>query len=176
MYATSIVQRSVFSLQQVYNEETKTPCMYHSVSALTAQIPDHHSSYNTWSQNLKNLETQIDSDEWNRKAIQHAMFVAKRRRHISFQYCKAQLPRWTIPKILRSVHSRFKLSLPYTELRKSQKTMNTRFSAVGMPVGWAAIAKTVRDIDEDKIRNCKEDIDTLLVFVSSGTVNWRYRY
>ncbi len=45
--------------------------------------------------------------------------------------------------------------------------MNTRFSAVGMPVGWAAIAKTVRDIDEDKIRNCKEDIDTLLVFVSS---------
>ncbi|PSS38149.1 hypothetical protein PHLCEN_2v9 [Hermanssonia centrifuga] len=42
--------------------------------------------------------------------------------------------------------------------------MNTRFSAVGMPVGWAAIAKTVRDIDEDKIRNCKEDIDTLLVF------------
>lgn len=33
--------------------------------------------------------------------------------------------------------------------------------------GWGAMAKTVRDIDEDKIRDCKEDIDTLLVFVRS---------
>ena len=31
--------------------------------------------------------------------------------------------------------------------------------------GWGAMARTVRDIDEDKIRDCKEDIDTLLVFV-----------
>lgn len=28
------------------------------------------------------------------------------------------------------------------------------------------MAKTVRDVDEEKIRDCKEDIDTLLVFVS----------
>ena len=28
------------------------------------------------------------------------------------------------------------------------------------------MAKTVRDFDEEKIRDCKEDIDTLLVFVS----------
>ena len=27
------------------------------------------------------------------------------------------------------------------------------------------MAKTVRDFDEEKIRDCKEDIDTLLVFV-----------
>ena len=33
--------------------------------------------------------------------------------------------------------------------------------------GWAAMAKTVRDFDEEKIRDCKEDIDTLLVFVSA---------
>lgn len=28
------------------------------------------------------------------------------------------------------------------------------------------MAKTLRDVDESKIRDCKEDIDTLLVFVS----------
>lgn len=28
------------------------------------------------------------------------------------------------------------------------------------------MAKTVREVDEDKVRDCKEDIDTLLVFVS----------
>ncbi|KAJ3533639.1 hypothetical protein NM688_g7254 [Phlebia brevispora] len=32
------------------------------------------------------------------------------------------------------------------------------------PTGWAGIAKTIRDVDEDKILDYKEDIDTLLVF------------
>lgn len=27
------------------------------------------------------------------------------------------------------------------------------------------MARTVRDFDEEKVRDCKEDIDTLLVFV-----------
>ena len=31
------------------------------------------------------------------------------------------------------------------------------------------MAKTVRDFDEEKIRDCKEDIDTLLVFVRAAT-------
>lgn len=31
--------------------------------------------------------------------------------------------------------------------------------------GWSAISQTVRDADEAKVRDCKEDIDTLLVFV-----------
>ena len=31
--------------------------------------------------------------------------------------------------------------------------------------GWSAIAQTVRDVDEAKVKDCKEDIDTLLVFV-----------
>lgn len=30
---------------------------------------------------------------------------------------------------------------------------------------WLKMAKTVRDVDEDKVRDTKEDIDTLLVFV-----------
>lgn len=32
--------------------------------------------------------------------------------------------------------------------------------------GWAAIAKSINDVDEQKIRDHKEDIDTILVFVS----------
>jgi hypothetical protein len=36
----------------------------------------------------------------------------------------------------------------------------------GQPTGWAAMAKEVRNFDEERVRNCKEDIDTLLVFVS----------
>ncbi len=34
-----------------------------------------------------------------------------------------------------------------------------------MSSGWAGMSRTVREVDEDKIRGCKEDIDTLLVFV-----------
>lgn len=30
--------------------------------------------------------------------------------------------------------------------------------------GWMAVSRTVRQIDEEKVKNCKEDIDTLLVF------------
>lgn len=32
--------------------------------------------------------------------------------------------------------------------------------------GWAKISKLLRQYDERKIQNCKEDIDTLLVFVN----------
>ena len=31
--------------------------------------------------------------------------------------------------------------------------------------GWAAIARTIREVDVQKIGDYKEDIDTLLVFV-----------
>ncbi|KAI0089669.1 hypothetical protein BDY19DRAFT_889238, partial [Irpex rosettiformis] len=34
----------------------------------------------------------------------------------------------------------------------------------GQPTGWAALDTIIRDFDEEKVRNCKEDIDTLLVF------------
>lgn len=36
---------------------------------------------------------------------------------------------------------------------------------VGQPSGWAAMADKVRDYDEDKVKDAKEDIDTLMVFV-----------
>ncbi len=41
-----------------------------------------------------------------------------------------------------------------------------RYVLAGQPTGWAAMAKEVREFDEEKVRSCKEDIDTLLVFVS----------
>ena len=42
------------------------------------------------------------------------------------------------------------------------------YAAPGNTSGWAAMAKTIREVDEDKVRDCKEDIDTLLVFVSDS--------
>ncbi|EKM50876.1 uncharacterized protein PHACADRAFT_69516, partial [Phanerochaete carnosa HHB-10118-sp] len=39
-----------------------------------------------------------------------------------------------------------------------------RYVEVSPPAGWQTMAKTVRGFDEDKVQNCKEDIDTLLVF------------
>ena len=36
--------------------------------------------------------------------------------------------------------------------------------------GWLSMAKIVRDYDEEKVKDCKEDIDTLLVFVSQTTI------
>ena len=41
-----------------------------------------------------------------------------------------------------------------------------RYVEVSQPTGWQTMAKTVREVDEDKVKDCKEDIDTLLVFVS----------
>ena len=36
----------------------------------------------------------------------------------------------------------------------------------GKPTGLAAMANAVREYDDERVKNCKEDIDTLLVFVS----------
>ncbi|KAI0781713.1 hypothetical protein BC629DRAFT_581710 [Irpex lacteus] len=41
---------------------------------------------------------------------------------------------------------------------------DVKYVLSGQPTGWAAMAKEVRDFDEEKVRSCKEDIDTLLVF------------
>ncbi|KAI0790190.1 hypothetical protein BC629DRAFT_1287825, partial [Irpex lacteus] len=34
----------------------------------------------------------------------------------------------------------------------------------GQPTGWTAMAQAVRNFDEEKVKDCKEDVDTLLVF------------
>ena len=36
----------------------------------------------------------------------------------------------------------------------------------GQPTGWAAMAEDIRKYDEDKIKDCRDDIDTLMTFVS----------
>jgi hypothetical protein len=48
-----------------------------------------------------------------------------------------------------------------------QSSPDVRYVLSGQPTGWAAMAQTVRAYDEDKVKDAKEDIDTLLVFVSS---------
>lgn len=40
------------------------------------------------------------------------------------------------------------------------------FSSSGRHDAWLVIDKTVRKVDEDKVRDHMDDIDTLLVFVS----------
>lgn len=37
----------------------------------------------------------------------------------------------------------------------------------GVGSGWSAMARIVREVDEEKVRDYKEDIDTILVFVST---------
>jgi hypothetical protein len=36
--------------------------------------------------------------------------------------------------------------------------------------GWSEMAKNVNEVDKQKIHNCKEDIDTFLVFVRVSSV------
>ncbi len=38
----------------------------------------------------------------------------------------------------------------------------------GQSTGWAAMSKDVREFDEEKVQNYKDDVDTLLVFVSTS--------
>ena len=42
---------------------------------------------------------------------------------------------------------------------------DVRYVLSGQPTGWAAMAAKVREFDEEKIKDTKEDVDTLLVFV-----------
>lgn len=37
----------------------------------------------------------------------------------------------------------------------------------GQPTGWAAMAQVMRDFDQERLEDCKDDMDTLLVFVST---------
>lgn len=39
------------------------------------------------------------------------------------------------------------------------------YTTIGSGTGWSAMARIVREIDEQKIQNYKDDIDTILVFV-----------
>ncbi|KAI0738759.1 hypothetical protein BC629DRAFT_1300079, partial [Irpex lacteus] len=41
---------------------------------------------------------------------------------------------------------------------------NVRYVLSGQPTGWAAMAAHMREYDEEKVKNTKEDIDTLLTF------------
>lgn len=41
----------------------------------------------------------------------------------------------------------------------------TKYVEIAPKSGWQTMAKTVRETDEERIRDTKEDIDTLLVFV-----------
>lgn len=58
-------------------------------------------------------------------------------------------------------HTSDLLETDETSTRRDQ----TRLVLSGQPTGWTAMARSVRDFDEEKVRDCKEDIDTLLVFV-----------
>lgn len=42
---------------------------------------------------------------------------------------------------------------------------DVRYVLSGQPTGWAAMATKVREFDEERIKDTKEDMDTLLVFV-----------
>jgi hypothetical protein len=44
-------------------------------------------------------------------------------------------------------------------------TPQTKYVLPGQPTGWAAMADKMREYDQDKVQDVKEDIDTLLVFV-----------
>lgn len=48
--------------------------------------------------------------------------------------------------------------------KQPSPTAGVRYVEVSPPAGWQTMARAVRDIDEDKVQDCKEDIDTLLVF------------
>lgn len=41
----------------------------------------------------------------------------------------------------------------------------TQLVLAGQATGWTAMAHAVRNFDEEKVKDCKEDVDTLLVFV-----------
>ena len=49
------------------------------------------------------------------------------------------------------------------------KEPDIKYILSGQPTGWWAAAKDVREFDIEKVQSCREDIDTLLVFVSHAS-------
>ena len=47
-----------------------------------------------------------------------------------------------------------------------------RVEIVNSGLRWQTIAKSVRELDEEKIKEAKEDVDTLLVFVSKNYLRY----
>ncbi|KAI0790186.1 hypothetical protein BC629DRAFT_1699406 [Irpex lacteus] len=47
---------------------------------------------------------------------------------------------------------------------RDMQEKNTQLVLAGLPTGWTAMANAVRNFDEEKVKECKEDVDTLLVF------------
>ena len=43
----------------------------------------------------------------------------------------------------------------------NQSEVKTQYVLSGQPTGWAAMAKILHEYDDEKVKNCKEDIDTL---------------
>ena len=52
------------------------------------------------------------------------------------------------------------------------KEPEVKYVLSGQATGWWAAAKDVREFDVEKVTSCKEDIDTLLVFVSHIYSSW----
>ena len=44
---------------------------------------------------------------------------------------------------------------------------NSQYVGQGVGQGWSSMARIVREVDEQKVKDCKEDIDTILTFVSA---------
>lgn len=62
-------------------------------------------------------------------------------------------------------HDRDDPSSPNGLAGDKDQNAGVRYVLAGQPTGWAAMAAKVREYDEEKVKDTKEDIDTLLVFV-----------
>lgn len=54
---------------------------------------------------------------------------------------------------------------PLPEPLSADPDVKVQYVLSGQPTGWVSIAANVREYDEAKVKDTKEDIDTLLVFV-----------
>ncbi|KAI0089543.1 hypothetical protein BDY19DRAFT_993133 [Irpex rosettiformis] len=50
------------------------------------------------------------------------------------------------------------------ESEDTSNTGKTQYVLSGQPTGWAAMDKVIHEYDENKVKECKDDIDNLLVF------------
>lgn len=58
------------------------------------------------------------------------------------------------------------------DLLQASLRPKTKYVLAGLPTGWVAMETIMREFDEEKLDNCKEDLDTLLVFVSDVVLDY----
>lgn len=75
---------------------------------------------------------------------------------------------------MRPIYSTDSVYILTVTRKDTEDAANTELLQTSNTNPWKEIERTVRRVDEEKVKDCTEDIDALLVFVRPIYVHWDF--